>query len=134
MSASEIIFFVMVCVMAFAVLRMMGKRKLEAIREQRDTKQPSPDRMHSPPTRERKPHRQMGETADEFRFSPELFEHRANVIEELETQGFSWFSHYSSVDCLHDVHGIEVCGIHEREDATSIREILRRMFPDWRPG
>ena len=72
--------------------------------------------------------------ADGFRFAPELFEHRSAVIEELEAQGFSWLSHYSSVDCLHDQYGLEVCGIHERDDAKSILEILKRMFPDWKPG
>lgn len=72
--------------------------------------------------------------ADAFRFAPELFEHRAEVIEELEAQGFSWLSHYSSVDCLHDRYGLEVCGIHERDDAQNILKVLVRMFPDWKPG
>src|SRR5258705_350160 len=45
-------------------------------------------------------------TADAFRFAPELFEDRTRVMEELVAEGFAWFSHYSSVDCLHDVHGI----------------------------
>jgi hypothetical protein len=30
---------------------------------------------------------------DAFRFSPELFELRARVIEELEAHGFLWLSH-----------------------------------------
>jgi hypothetical protein len=71
---------------------------------------------------------------DAFRFSPELFEHRARVIEELDAHGFSWMSHYSAVDCMHDVYGLEVCGIHERDDAVSIGEILAEMFPSWKPG
>ena len=71
---------------------------------------------------------------DAFRFSPELFEHRGRVIEQLESVGFSWLSHYSSVDCLHDVYGLEVCGIRERTDAESIQEILIEMFPSWKPG
>lgn len=71
---------------------------------------------------------------DAFRFSPDLFEHRARVIEELDSRGFSWLSHYSAIDCMHDVYGLEVCGIHEREDAVSIREVLVEMFPAWKPG
>ena len=71
---------------------------------------------------------------DSFRFSPELFEHRARVMEVLDAQGFAWLSHYSSVDCLHDVYGIEVCGIHDYDDAKSILDILLRIYPDWKPG
>ena len=71
---------------------------------------------------------------DAFRFSPDLFRHRAEVMEELERSDFQWLSHYSSVDCLHDLYGIEVCGIHDKDDAVAIREILVKMFPDWRVG
>lgn len=46
---------------------------------------------------------------DAFRFSPEFIEERARVIEELSARGFSWLSHYSAVDCIHNVHGLEVC-------------------------
>ena len=38
----------------------------------------------------------------------------------------------SSVDLLHDVHGLEVCGIREEADVRTIRDLLRRLFPDWR--
>ena len=68
---------------------------------------------------------------DTFRFSPELFEHRNEVMEALEQAGFHWMSHYSSVDCLHDLYGIEVCGIHQKPDAVTIRNILAKLFPDW---
>ena len=71
---------------------------------------------------------------DAFRFAPELFEVRNNVIEHLTDKGFDWLSHYSSVDPIHDEYGIEVCGILQREDATEIQELLIAMFPDWRPG
>src|SRR5687767_10690529 len=72
--------------------------------------------------------------ANPFRFSPELFESRADVIAKLEERGFMWLSQYSSVDCLHDVHGLEVCGIHERKDALAIQKTLTRMFPKWKSG
>jgi hypothetical protein len=71
---------------------------------------------------------------DAFRFSPELFEHRTTVIEALLEAGFDWLSHYSSVDPLHDVYGIEVCGIREHDDAVAIQQVLMRAFPGWRPG
>jgi len=56
------------------------------------------------------------------------------VIERLDSEGFNWFTHYSSVDCLQDVYGLEVCGIHEKTDAASILAILMQTFPDWKPG
>ena len=68
---------------------------------------------------------------DAFRFSPELFEVRSDVLTALERAGFQWFSHFFSVDCLHDLHGIEVCGIREQDDAAAIRQLLMEMFPDW---
>ena len=68
---------------------------------------------------------------DAFRFSPELFQLRAEVMEKLEQSGFQWMTHYSSVDCMHDLYGIEVCGIHEKENAVTIRGILAEMFPHW---
>ena len=69
-----------------------------------------------------------------FRFAPELFEIRNEVITELSNCGFDWLSHYSAVDPAHDVYGIEVCGIHDRDDAIAIQRILKGMFPAWSPG
>ncbi len=71
---------------------------------------------------------------DPFRFSPELFEIRADVMESLEQAGYQWLSHYSSVDCLHDLYGIEVCGIHQKGDSVAIEDILRQIFPKWNVG
>lgn len=71
---------------------------------------------------------------DPFRFAPELFQARSDVIMQLSSQGFDWLSHYSSVDLLHDSYGIEVGGIHRQEDASAILKILIGMFPDWKPG
>lgn len=71
---------------------------------------------------------------DAFRFAPELFEVRTTVMERLTDEGFDWLSHYSSVDPMHDVYGIEVCGIHERDDAHAILKMLMDMFPTWTPG
>jgi hypothetical protein len=69
---------------------------------------------------------------DAFRFSPDLFEHRNEVLAELQDAGYCWLSHFSSVDTLHDVHGIEVCGIRDADDAREILRLLRRLFPRWR--
>lgn len=71
---------------------------------------------------------------DPFRFSPQLFELRTDVMAALDDAGYQWLSHYSSVDCLHDLYGIEVCGIHEEEDAVAIRKLLLEMFPNWISG
>jgi hypothetical protein len=68
---------------------------------------------------------------DAFRFSPELFETRIDVMQALNDAGFAWLSHYSSIDPIHDLYGIEVCGIIEQDDASQILEILCRMFPEW---
>jgi hypothetical protein len=68
---------------------------------------------------------------DAFRFSPELFEVRADVMAMLDHNGYFWLSHYSSVDCLHDLYGIEVCGVHAKETADVIRQLLLRRFPNW---
>jgi hypothetical protein len=71
---------------------------------------------------------------DVFRFAPELFETRTDVIAKLADRGFEWLSHYSSVDPIHDCYDIEVCGIHDEGDAVAILDMLIEMFPDWRPG
>jgi hypothetical protein len=71
---------------------------------------------------------------DAFRFCPELFELRGDVTAQLEREGYLWLRHYSSIDCLHDVYGVEVCGIHEKQDAIAIRKVLIVMFPKWISG
>ena len=68
---------------------------------------------------------------DSFRFAPELFELRTDVIAALRDAGFDWLSHYSAVDPLHDIYGLEVCGIGDRDDATAIQQVLIAMFPRW---
>jgi hypothetical protein len=74
------------------------------------------------------------ETADGYRFCPELFEVRADVLASLDNAGYKWSSHFSSVDLLHDLYGVEVCGILERTDAVAIQQLLRAKFPTWRTG
>jgi hypothetical protein len=68
---------------------------------------------------------------DLFSFHPELFELRERVLETLAARGYAWLSDYSSVDLLHDVYGIEVCGIREQCEVARITQLLRELFPDW---
>ena len=96
-----------------------------------------PARGQCAPNRRRRPRPRAQTEAqdrDAFRFAPELFETRTDVIAELSDRGFDWLSHYSSVDPIHDCYGIEVCGIHDQDDAVAIQRILIELFPDWRPG
>lgn len=71
---------------------------------------------------------------DAFRFSPELFEVRTDVLATLHDAGYEWLSHFSAVDPLHDLYGIEVCGILDEEDAGAIQAILEGLFPTWHFG
>ncbi|MGF1582342.1 MAG: hypothetical protein ACFCD0_23705 [Gemmataceae bacterium] len=66
-----------------------------------------------------------------FDFHPDLFEYRNTVLETLAEHGYSWLAAFSSVDLLHDVHGLEVCGIHEEDDAREIQTILSTLLPEW---
>lgn len=70
----------------------------------------------------------------EFTFHPELFETRADVQELLAAHGVEWFSDYTGIDLLHDVHGLEVLGIREREVAERVLALIRARFPDWVHG
>jgi hypothetical protein len=66
-----------------------------------------------------------------FAFHPELFELRERVLEALADHGYAWLSHYGSVDLMHDVFGLEVCGVPDEDDVAPITQLLRALFPDW---
>lgn len=66
-----------------------------------------------------------------FVFYPELFEARGRASEILEKAGFAWFSHYGSIDLLHEEYGLEVCGIKEEIDVEPIGAAMRAGFPQW---
>ncbi|HWB58080.1 MAG TPA: hypothetical protein VG733_01245 [Chthoniobacteraceae bacterium] len=66
-----------------------------------------------------------------FAFHPELFEHRALAIETLAQNDYNWLEHFSSVCLIHDLFGLEVCGIVDETDAPVILAILQELFPDW---
>jgi hypothetical protein len=69
-----------------------------------------------------------------FAFHAELFEFRDLVLGALADAGYAWLSDFASVDLLHDVYGLEVCGIREERDVKPITALLRRLFPGWRYG
>ena len=71
---------------------------------------------------------------DAFRFAPELFEIRNDVMAALSERCYDCLSHYSSVDPVHDAFGIEVCGIASEDDAIKILAILNEMYPAWNRG
>jgi murein DD-endopeptidase MepM/ murein hydrolase activator NlpD len=71
---------------------------------------------------------------DPFVFSPELLAIRDELVGNLSAAGFEICSDYSSVDVLHDVHGLEVCGIRTPDQAIQITRQLLRLFPGWTPG
>jgi len=66
-----------------------------------------------------------------FAFYPELFEHRTQALEALAENGYNWFEHFGSVDLLHDLFGLEVCGIAKESYSKEILAILKKLFPDW---
>jgi len=52
-------------------------------------------------------------------------------MEALAANGYEWFTDFSSVDLMHDLFGLEVCGIPEEEDAVVVLAILEEVFPEW---
>ena len=67
-----------------------------------------------------------------FAFHAELFEIRNVVLEMLADHGFRWLSEFGSIDLMHDLYGIEVCGIRDESDAHAIEALLRERFSSWR--
>jgi hypothetical protein len=78
----------------------------------------------------------MGSNRDRnaFAFSPELLQAAGDVATELALAGYEAMSGYSSIDVMHDVHGLEVCGIQSADDTLEITRILLRRFPGWNAG
>ncbi len=53
------------------------------------------------------------------------------ALEVLAAHDLHWFQHFSSIDLLHDVFGLEVCGIAEESDARLSLCVLEKTFPGW---
>ena len=68
---------------------------------------------------------------ESFVFYPQLFDLRSRASDILDAAGFAWFSHYSSIDLLHQEFGLEVCGIHEESIVEPIATAMRSGFPQW---
>jgi murein DD-endopeptidase MepM/ murein hydrolase activator NlpD len=71
---------------------------------------------------------------DAFAFSAELLTLAENLAMDLASAGYDRMSEYSSIDPMHDVHGLEVCGIRSPEVAMDITRFLLRRFPGWNAG
>jgi murein DD-endopeptidase MepM/ murein hydrolase activator NlpD len=71
---------------------------------------------------------------DAFAFCPELLNQAENLAAELASAGYEVMSDYSSIDVMHDVHGLEVCGIHSPDVALEITRLLLSRFPGWNAG
>lgn len=75
---------------------------------------------------------ERGDAGDgSFVFYPELFELRGKASDVLDEAGFAWFSHYGSIDLLHQEYGLEVCGIHEESSVEPIATAMKSGFPQW---
>jgi hypothetical protein len=88
------------------------------------------------PLRARQRHRnhRRDNERDPFAFYPELLELSRSLVPELATAGYEMMSDYSSVDAVHDVYGIEVCGINDPDVALKITRLLLGRFPGWNAG
>jgi hypothetical protein len=71
---------------------------------------------------------------DPHAFRPELYAIQGQVISALDREEYEPMVHYTSVDLMHDGHGIEVCGIANSVDALRITRLLLGMYPGWTPG
>lgn len=77
---------------------------------------------------------ESGRDSDVFAFYPALLQLTHEVGEMLAEAGFDRISSYSSIDALHDVHGLEICGIQSANDTLEITRHLLRRFPGWNAG
>ena len=71
---------------------------------------------------------------DPFAFSPKLLSLTQDLKGDLASAGYEEGADYSSVDAMHDVHGLEVCGIRNSETALEVTRLLLRLFPGWNAG
>ena len=71
---------------------------------------------------------------DPYAFSGELLGCVSELAEQLELAGFDEMSDYTSIEVMHDVHGLEVCGIPSASLALEIARLLLRHFHSWNAG
>jgi hypothetical protein len=68
-----------------------------------------------------------------FAFYPDLFQVRTDAMEALAAAGLEWMSDFASVDVLHDLYGLEVCGVQTEDHAKQVLGLLQGRFA-WRHG
>jgi len=71
---------------------------------------------------------------DPAAYRPELLELCQDLASELSVAGYELVSDYSSVEALHDVYGLEVCGVCSPEATLDIVRLLPRRFTGWNAG
>ena len=80
------------------------------------------------------PHRPNNAERDAFAFFPELLSLSTALVSELSVAGYEQTVDYGAIDVMHDVHGLEVCGIHDPQTGLNIIRFLLRRFPGWNAG
>lgn len=75
-----------------------------------------------------------GADGESFVFHPELFEYRSRASDVLSEAGIDGFSHYSSIDLLHEDYGLEVCGIRDGGSVEPVVVTMKDAFPQWHFG
>jgi murein DD-endopeptidase MepM/ murein hydrolase activator NlpD len=80
------------------------------------------------------PHRPNDAEPNTFAFFLGLLQLSTLLVAELSTAGYERAIDYYSIDAMHDVHGLEVCGIHDPHTALNIIRFLLRRFPGWNAG
>jgi hypothetical protein len=71
---------------------------------------------------------------DPFAYSSELLALAQGLKGDLASAGYDEGIDFSSVDAMHDVHGLEVCGIRNSDAALEVNRLLLRLFPSWNAG
>jgi murein DD-endopeptidase MepM/ murein hydrolase activator NlpD len=71
---------------------------------------------------------------DAFAFFPELLNLSTELVSDHSTAGFEQSPDYCSIDAMHDVYGLEVCGIHDPQIALNVIRFLLLRFPGWNAG
>src|SRR5262245_55306134 len=67
-------------------------------------------------------------------YCPDLLGLAGEVASELSAAGHEVMVDYTSVEAMHDVYGLEVCGIRQPDLALDITRLLLRRFQGWNAG
>jgi Peptidase family M23 len=75
-----------------------------------------------------------GRAAGPASYCPDLLSLAGEVAADLTAAGYEALADYTSVEAMHDVCGLEVCGIRQPDLALDITRLLLRRFPGWNAG